>query len=355
MFKNSIFPACYVNFSDVNSTREAGFWLAAEEYIAKQYPEGNFVFIWQVNPTCVIGRNQDAHAELDIEFCRQNNINVIRRKSGGGAIFADENNLMISLVTRSGSVEELFSQFACTIADGLNALGANATVSGRNDICLQDGRKISGAAFYHLHNRNIAHCTMLYDTNPYLMRGSLTPQRAKLQSKGVKSVESRIALLKDILPYSIDSLRSRLRNILANRAITIGNHEIMQISKLEQSYKILSDVHSSTITPEITLCDRIEGCGNISIRIYIDADKNINSVELTGDFFPQGDASPSKTFTKAFRGCHINLHDAEATKLQLIEKIKSHKPHTCIRNLTEENLLNIIKNYYHYGQTDLPA
>ena len=87
-------------------------------------PEGNYLFTWQIKPTVVIGRNQNAYAELDVDFCKQEGIDIIRRKSGGGSIFANEGNVMTSLVTGKGAVEQLFREYADNVSASLRALGA---------------------------------------------------------------------------------------------------------------------------------------------------------------------------------------------------------------------------------------
>ena len=160
------FPACFVELPSYTEHRRAPFYLAAEEYIAQTLPVDNYLFSWQLGPTVVMGRNQVAHQEVDLDFCRREGIDVVRRKSGGGAIFADSRNIMWSLITGEGAVEPLFVEYAEKVARALNKLGADVELSGRNDIVLRDGGKICGNAFYHLPNRNIVHGTMLYDTNP---------------------------------------------------------------------------------------------------------------------------------------------------------------------------------------------
>lgn len=154
------FPACFVELPTTTEGRRAAFYLAAEEYIAGHLPEDNYLFTWQLNPTAVMGRNQVAHQEINLDFCQRKDC-VIRRKSGGGCIFADRNNIMISLITGGGPVEPLFAEYAETVAKGLCRLGAEVMVSGRNDIVLKDGRKVCGNAFYHKAAANIVHAPAL--------------------------------------------------------------------------------------------------------------------------------------------------------------------------------------------------
>ena len=109
---NTLFPACYVELPTSCEGKRAAFYLAAEEYIASALPEDNYLFSWQLGPTVVMGRNQIAAAEIDLDFCMAEGIDVIRRKSGGGTIYADRGNIMLSLVTGRGAVEPLFKQYA---------------------------------------------------------------------------------------------------------------------------------------------------------------------------------------------------------------------------------------------------
>ena len=127
--------------------RKLPFYLAMEEYLAR-YFEGEYFFMWQVNPTVIFGRNQQMEAEVNVEFCRRNGIEIYRRKSGGGCVYADRNNIMFSHVTTCSSVASTFTDFTATVADMLRRLGIEqAHTTGRNDIMIGD-RKVSGYAFY---------------------------------------------------------------------------------------------------------------------------------------------------------------------------------------------------------------
>ncbi|MGM9696213.1 MAG: biotin/lipoate A/B protein ligase family protein, partial [Alloprevotella sp.] len=98
----------YVEMPSSVEGKRAPFYLAAEEYIAHNLPADDYLFTWQIGPTVVMGRHQVAHLEVDLDFCRAEGIDVIRRKSGGGCIFADYNNIMVSRVTGSGPIEPIF-------------------------------------------------------------------------------------------------------------------------------------------------------------------------------------------------------------------------------------------------------
>lgn len=336
-----IFPAICISFPQYCGGRRAAFYLAAEEYVATCLPEGNYLFTWQIKPTVVIGRNQNAYAELDVDFCKQEGIDIIRRKSGGGSIFANEGNVMTSLVTGKGAVEQLFREYADNVSASLRALGAEVEVSGRNDIVLvYDGvrGKICGNAFYHLANSNIVHGTMLYDTDLRMMKGALTPQRAKLLSKGVKSVESRIALLKDVLTeMTVAQLQEHIATSLTNRTVHLTDEDISKIEEIERGYyepSFLLGKHDYKDT-SLQCRARIEGCGTVALAFAIE-NGIVSSVTLEGDYFELGDAE--KAFSEAFATCPWSEH-------HLLERIEEYQPYTTIRGMQKQDLVAMLNEY----------
>ena len=336
-----IFPAISVSFPSNCRGRRAAFYLAAEEYIATRMPEGNYLFTWQTMPTVVMGRNQNAYAELDVDFCQQEGIDIIRRKSGGGSIFANEGNVMTSLVTGKGAVEPMFREYANNVAASLRALGAEVEVSGRNDIVLIcDGvkGKICGNAFYHLANSNIVHGTMLYDTDQRLMKGALTPQRAKLLSKGVKSVESRIALLKDVLPkMTVTQLQEHIVECLTNRSLGLTADDVRRIEEIESGYYEPSFLMGrQSLKDASVMCRaRIEGCGDVALAFEIE-NGMVSAVRLEGDYFEMGDAEGA--FAEAFASCPW-------TENKLLERIAEHQPYKTIRGMQEHHLVTMLNEY----------
>lgn len=245
----SHFPATLVVFPEGCEARRAAFYLAAEEYIAGRmsdslYGSGrhhSFLFTWILQPTVVFGRNQIVHNEVNLEFCRMHNIDVVRRKSGGGAIYADGGNIMTSLITEGGPIEPLFHEYSSQIAAMLTSFGASAQATGRNDIVVwQDGGQVSGKvcgnAFYHLPCSNIVHGTMLYDTDFDMMTGALLPPTEKLKRHGVDSVRQRVALLKDCLSFGIDELRNRIEAALTCGTLMLTGKDIAEIEEIERRY-----------------------------------------------------------------------------------------------------------------------
>lgn len=331
---DNIFPACFVKFPGSVRGRSAAFFLAAEEYVARELPGGNYVFFWQLNPTCVFGRNQVPHQELDVDFCLAHGIELVRRKSGGGAIFADQDNIMTSLVTGGGSVEPLFDAFARQVADGLRRLGAPTRVSGRNDIVLEDGRKICGNAFYHLPDRNIVHCTMLYDTNMELMTGALTPAPSKLQARGVESVRSRIGLLKEFFDFGVDELRERLRGILTDRVVELTPDDVHRIEEIEAPYHTPEYLFGQTASGVQTIGARIPGCGQIDFHVTLRGSL-IDGIRLTGDFFETEGIPASEALTAALAGVPF-------TPAGVRRALEAARPERTVRGLTADHVIGLL-------------
>ena len=169
--------------------RSLAFYLAMEEFVAREVEDEAF-FVWRVAPTVIYGRNQVLENEVNLEYCSEHNVDVVRRKSGGGCVYSDQGNIMISYVSRRGDVSEVFDRYMTALSEALKKLGVPAEKSGRNDI-LVEGRKISGNAFHQLPDRSIVHGTLLYSTDLEALTEAIRPPVEKLQRHGVESVRQR--------------------------------------------------------------------------------------------------------------------------------------------------------------------
>lgn len=276
----------YVNIPE-NKNRLLTFYLAAEEYVANNFDRKDYFFMWQVNPTVIFGRNQLIENEVNLEYCKNHDIKTFRRKSGGGCVYADMNNIMLSYITDEGNVNFTFNKYINLIVFMLNKLGVNAVASGRNDIMI-DGRKVSGNAFYHTPKRNIVHGTMLYDTDMQNMVGSITPSDTKLISKGIQSVRQYITLLKDYIDLSLEEFKAFMKQQLCDEEITLTEEDIEQIKIIEQEYLSKEFIYGNNPKYNIISKQRINDVGDMEIRIEI---KNniIKSINVMGDFFIAGD------------------------------------------------------------------
>lgn len=225
-----------------NENRQLSFYLAMEEYVARHMQEPDCFFMWQVAPTVIFGRNQVVENEVNLEYCREHDIRVVRRKSGGGCVYADMDNLMLSMVTDGDNVGFTFNRFVTMIQLALHKIGVTATSTAHNDIMIGD-RKVCGTAFYQLPGRSIVHSTMLYDTNMQHMLNAITPSSEKLEKKGIQSVRQRITLLKDHTPLSLDEIKQKIRDTLCDGELVLTEEQVAGIEEIEQTYLKQDFIH----------------------------------------------------------------------------------------------------------------
>lgn len=215
--------------------RRLSFYLAMEEYVARHLDEPDSFFMWQVEPSVIFGRHQVVENEVNIGYCREHGIKIYRRKSGGGCVYADMDNLMLSFVTDGENVGFTFNRFVQMILLVLRKLGIEATGTSHNDIMIGD-RKVCGTAFYQLPGRSIVHSTMLYDTNMQHMLNAITPRPEKLEAKGIQSVRQRITLLKEHTSLSLEQLKMFIRETLCQGERMLTAEEITGVEELEKNY-----------------------------------------------------------------------------------------------------------------------
>ena len=225
-----------------NENRQLSFYLAMEEYVARHLQEPDCFFMWQVAPTVIFGRNQVVENEVNLEYCREHDIRVVRRKSGGGCVYADMDNLMLSMVTDGDNVGFTFNRFVTMIQLALHKIGVTATSTAHNDIMIGD-RKVCGTAFYQLPGRSIVHSTMLYDTNMQHMLNAITPSAEKLEKKGIQSVRQRITLLKEHTPLSLNEIKQKIRDTLCDGELVLTEEQVAGIEEIEQTYLKQDFIH----------------------------------------------------------------------------------------------------------------
>jgi lipoic acid synthetase/lipoate-protein ligase A len=212
------------------------FYLAMEEYVARQVDEADCFFMWQVEPSVIYGRNQVVENEVNLNYCRENGIRVYQRKSGGGCVYADKDNLMLSFVTREENVGFAFNRFVTMVLLVLRKMGVEATGTTHNDIMIGD-RKVCGTACRKTASGCVVHSTMLYDTNMAHMLNAITPGPEKLQMKGIESVRQRITLLKDYTPLSLGQVKTLIRETLCQGERRLSAADVAEIERLAQAYR----------------------------------------------------------------------------------------------------------------------
>ena len=177
----------------VDTTTDPAWNLAAEEYLLTQRSEP-FFRLWRNADSVIIGRHQNAYAEIDLDFVERNHIPVVRRMTGGGAVFHDLGNVNYSFFDLKDR------RFTDVVLEALGALGVNGSASGRNDLVLPDGRKFSGTAVCKHKGRMLEHGTLLFDASFDRLSAALRPRPEKFTGKAVQSVRSRVANLASQFP-----------------------------------------------------------------------------------------------------------------------------------------------------------
>lgn len=312
-------------------TRRLSFYLAMEEYVARHLNHGDdCFFMWQVNPSVIFGRNQLIEKEVNIDYCKNHHIEMYRRKSGGGCVYADMSNVMFSYITRDENVNFTFNRYINLLVLVLFKMGIDAKANGRNDILI-DGKKVSGNAFYHIPGHSIVHGTMLYDTNMENMVGSISPNNEKLISKGVESVRQRIALLKDYTNLTLDEFKAFTVQHLCNETLPLTEQDIMEIENLEKEYLTHEFIYGHNPRYSIIKKHRLEGVGEFEIRIEL-KNQIIKQINMMGDYFLVGDIDNRLL---------LPLRNVPYTK-ESVEKALPNRVDDIILNLDKNDLIEMI-------------
>ena len=276
------------------------FYLAMEEYVAAHLgeivapsPDGRreAFFIWQVPPTVIFGRNQVMQAEVSLDWCRLHDVALFRRKSGGGCVYSDWGNIMISYVTDATDVAFTFDRYLRRIALALRHMGLPADRSGRNDILI-GGRKVSGNAFFHLPKASIVHGTLLFDTDFEAMEAAITPSGGKIRSKGVSSVRQHVANVWELLeaagkPMDIETFKRRLIVDLSGpdtEPVPLSGEDVREIRRIEETYLDPSFLLGRNTGCSVEDTVRIEGIGDLVVASTL-REGRISDISVSGDFF----------------------------------------------------------------------
>lgn len=319
----------YIALPD-DTAYDLSFYLAMEEYVARTVDKDDCFFMWQVEPSVIFGRNQLIESEVNLEYCKEHGIKTYRRKSGGGCVYADMNNVMFSYITKDKSVNFTFNKYINMVVMVLQRLGVDAKATGRNDIMIGE-RKVSGNAFYHVPGRSIVHGTMLYDTDMQNMVGAITPSDVKLMSKGIQSVRQRIALLKDYVDISLDEFKAFVRKNLCDEELTLTAADVEKIQQIEREYKSPEFIYGNNPRYSIEKKGHIDNVGDFNIRLAM---KNniIKSAVMLGDFFIVGDVDT---------GILKPLRDVALTEPELRKALPG-KMDRYIMNLSKQELIQLM-------------
>ncbi|MGV2940707.1 lipoate--protein ligase [Mesobacillus sp. LC4] len=272
--------------------------LAIEEYALKNLDINETYLLFYINePSIIIGKNQNTIEEINTEYVDKNGIHVVRRLSGGGAVYHDLGNLNFSFITKDdGESFHNFRKFTEPVVNALRKLGVNAELSGRNDL-LAEGRKISGNAQFSTRGRMFSHGTLLFDSEIESVVSALNVKKDKIESKGIKSIRSRVANISEFLSekVTIEEFRSLLlKNIFD------GLDDIPEYVLTEQDWKNIHELSKERYqnwdwnygkSPKFNLQHSHRfPVGQVDVRFEVNKGI-IENCKIYGDFFGVGDVT----------------------------------------------------------------
>lgn len=287
--------------------------LAFEETVLRSRRSGEYLLLWQNDNTIVIGQNQNAEGEINRAFVEAHQIHVVRRTTGGGAVYHDLGNLNYSFITDVGDAERLtMERFTRPIVEALQGLGLQAEASGRNDI-LVEGRKVSGTAQRLLRGRFLYHGTLLFDANPGMVSGALNVDPAKFESKSAKSVRSRIGNIREFLKTDMDmpAFWSYLKKTLAGSGLVEDHLTDEELAVVDELKRTKYDTWEWNFgrSPKYNLRNKRRWDGG-TLEPCVEVDQGIiRQIVFYGDFLA---VSPMDEVTGALMGTPFRREDVGA-------------------------------------------
>lgn len=296
--------------------------LAIEEYVLRtmDIEEDSFLLFYINEPSIIIGKNQNTIEEIDTDFVERNGIKVVRRLSGGGAVYHDLGNLNYSFITKDdGESFRNFKKFTEPVVEALGKIGVKAELIGRNDL-LVEGRKISGNAQFATQGRMFSHGTLMFDTEIDTVVSALKVRKDKIESKGIKSIRSRVANISEFLeaPMTIEELRLEIL-----KSIFEGEENIKYRELTEEDW---SNIHKLSAeryanwdwnygkSPKFNMQHSHRfPVGSIDVRLQVNKGV-IEDVAIFGDFFGIGEI---EKVHEQLRGVSYNKQAIEEALSQL--------------------------------------
>ncbi|MCY1630860.1 lipoate--protein ligase LplJ [Bacillus paralicheniformis] len=285
-------------FIDNQNITDPRINLAIEEYCLKHLdPEETYLLFYINQPSIIIGKNQNTIEEINTKYVDENGIIVVRRLSGGGAVYHDLGNLNFSFITKDdGNSFHNFKKFTEPVVAALKRLGVDAELSGRNDL-MANGRKISGNAQFSTKGRMFSHGTLLFDSEIEHVVSALKVKKDKIESKGIKSIRSRVANISEFLDQKMTTVE--FRSMLL-RYIFDTEGEIPEYKLTGKDWKIINQISKERYqnwdwnygkSPKFNLqhSKRFQA-GSVDIRLEVQKGV-IRECKIFGDFFGVGDVS----------------------------------------------------------------
>ncbi|WPC42459.1 lipoate--protein ligase [Clostridium sp. JS66] len=312
---------------------------AIEEYMLKNFEEDCFM-LWRNERCILIGKNQNTLSEINMNYVKKHNLPVVRRMSGGGAIFNDLGNLHFTFIANNSENRFAdFCKFTYPIINALKKIGINADLSGRNDLTI-DGKKFSGNAQYNYKDKILHHGSILFSASMNDLTSALKVKDIKFQDKSVKSVGSRVTNISEHLkiPMSLDEFKEFLANSIMSEQQEVKIYELTEEDWIH--IKKISDEKYSTWewnygkSPNFNYFNEKKFLGGI-VQANINVEKGlISSIKLYGDFFSESDVIELENVFTGIRYNEKSIRDV--LKNISIEKYMS--------NINEDNLMQVMFN-----------
>lgn len=273
-------------------TKDPHFNLAMEEYLLTNCkPNDTYFLLWQNEPSIIIGKHQNTVEEINTGYVEENNIHVVRRMSGGGAVYHDLGNLNYSFIVGNGQQDLFdFKKFTYPIVGLLQQYGVNAEVSGRNDMTIED-KKFSGSAQFIRNNNLLHHGTLLFNSDLERLQAALNVSNEKIVSKGIKSVRSRVTNIQEHMTdkISLDEFWNQLAGHIAARndqwePSCLSDADLTEINKLaKEKYNTWEWKYGTSPSFNYKNSKRFDG-GKLEVLLDIH-DGLVKGCKFYGDFF----------------------------------------------------------------------
>ncbi|HCO74180.1 MAG TPA: lipoate--protein ligase [Clostridium sp.] len=279
-----------------NNCTDPYFNLALEEYLLREV-NGEYFVLWRDEPCIVVGKNQNTLSEINEEYIKKHDIKVVRRQSGGGAVFHDLGNLNFTFIVEDdGKKFNDFKSFVIPIIGVLNELGVKAEFSGRNDLLI-DGKKFSGNAQCKYKNRVMHHGTLLFSSDIVNLSDALISKPIKFSDKAVKSVSSRITNISEHLQesFSVIDFKNKIFEYIGREEkdkviTTLDNEEIEEVKNLVKT-KYETWQWNFGQSPKYNFYNEKKLSAG-TIELSIDVEKGImKHIRIFGDFFGEGNVN----------------------------------------------------------------
>ncbi len=297
------------------------FWFALEyEFLQEREPQDDVFLFWRTEPTLMIGSYQIAAAEINEAYAKQRGIHIVRRITGGGAIYTDPGSWQFSYIkhNRTGAGIQ-FEEFVQPVLNGLRAMGIDASMSERNDL-LVNGKKFCGNAQYRRGDRLLHHGSILFDTDIEEMVRGLTVDDEKLITKGVRSVRQRVTNLKEHIKEPMDAVdfRDRLLEHMLTGDVKrhiLSDEQIQSVQETaQQKFKSWDWNYGRSPDFQVVKSKRLRG-GKIEVRMNLEKGL-IADCSIHGDFFFGGDIG---AVTSRLKGCPYNEQSIRAALVTALQ------------------------------------